>query len=313
MKPVLSVVGPVLDEAESLPAFHARLLAALRGLGVDFEIIYVNDGSRDGTLELLQALRQAEPAVKILDFSRNFGHQLAITAGMDHAGGQACVVIDTDGQDPPELIGKLYEAWRAGSDIVYAVRQSREGESFFKKATAALFYRLMRGITKVDIPLDAGDYRLIDRKVLAVLSDMREVHRFMRGLTCWTGFKHARVEYAREGRLGGATHYPFWSMVRFALDGITAFSHAPLRWVTFFGVGSAVMSALIGAWVLYVKIYNDQAVRGWTSLMVLVLLMGGMNLIAIGVIGEYLARIFDEVKHRPLYVVRDRFGFPPKD
>ncbi|MBI4375398.1 MAG: glycosyltransferase family 2 protein [Elusimicrobia bacterium] len=306
---MLSVVGPVYNESASIAEFHSRLVAVLRGMGIPYEIVYVNDGSQDSTLDRLREFSRQDPCVRVLDFSRNFGHQLAITAGMDHAEGSACVIMDTDGQDPPELIPRLYESWRAGHEIVYCVRTKREGETWFKKATAALFYRIIRRITNVDIPPDTGDFRLVDRRVLDVLSDMREVHRFMRGLTCWTGFKHARVEYSRAGRLAGTTHYPFWKMVRFALDGITAFSHAPLRWVTFCGLGASVISAVIGVWVLYVKIFNDQAVRGWTSLMVLVLFMGGMNLIAMGVIGEYLARIFDEVKRRPLYIVRERIGF----
>jgi dolichol-phosphate mannosyltransferase len=303
------VVGPVYNEAGGIGAFHARLLSALRGLGVAYEIIYVNDGSKDSTLETLRAFAAEDPRVKVLSFSRNFGHQLAITAGMDHAAGDACVVIDTDGQDPPELIPKLYASWREGHEVVYAVRTRRKGETFFKKATAALFYRLMRRITHVDIPLDAGDFRLVDRRVLNVLGDMREANRFMRGLTCWTGFRQAKVEYPRDRRLSGTTNYPLWKMVRFAVDGITAFSHAPLRWVTFCGLGAFGVSVVIAFWVIYVRLFNDQAVRGWTSLAVMVLFMGGANLIAMGVIGEYLARIFDEVKRRPLYVVGERINF----
>lgn len=309
MKPVLSVVGPVYNESEGIKTFHERLLKTLRAMEVDFEVVYINDGSKDRTLEVLQGFAAAEPRVKVIDFSRNFGHQLAITAGMDHASGQACVIIDTDGQDPPELIPKLYETWKAGHEVVYAVRTKREGETLFKKATAALFYRLMRRITNVDIPLDTGDFRLVDRRVLEVLGDMREVHRFMRGLTCWTGFRQAKVEYPRASREFGETNYPFWKMVKFALDGITAFSHAPLRWVTFCGLGAFGVSVLVALWVVYVRIFNDHAVSGWASLSVMVLFMGGANLIAMGVIGEYLARIFDEVKKRPLYVVKDLVNF----
>lgn len=311
MKPELSVVGPVFNEERALPVFHSRLLATLRDMGVPFEIIYVDDGSRDGTPELLRRLRAEEPRVKVVEFSRNFGHQFAITAGMDHASGSACVIIDTDGQDPPELIPKLYALWREGGEVVYAVRTAREGESRFKKLTAALFYRLMRRITRVDIPLDTGDFRLVDRKVLDVLSRLRESHRFMRGLTCWAGFKQSRVEYPRAGRLAGTTNYPFWKMLAFATDGITSFSHEPLRWVTIIGLSAAALSVGIGFWVLYVKIFNDQAVRGWTSLMALVLFLGGLQLMAMGVIGEYLGRVFDEVKRRPLYVVRGAAGFEP--
>lgn len=289
--------------------FHERLLTTLKSLQIPFEIIYVDDGSTDSTLKVLQQLRALEPAVKILEFSRNFGHQMAITAGMDYAAGDACVVIDTDGQDPPELIAEMVPAWKKGFEVVYAVRTEREGEGFFKRLTAALYYRLMRKITHVDIPLDAGDFRLIDRKVLKVMRDIRETHRFMRGLTSWVGFKQTRVEYARKARLAGVTHYPFWKMIRLAADGITSFSHEPLRWVTFSGLFAFLLSVGIGFWVLYVKIFNAEAVRGWTSLMAIVLFLGGVQLIAMGVIGEYLARIFDEVKGRPLYVVREASGF----
>lgn len=309
---MISIVGPVYNEAEGLPHFHERLVNAARSLGMPYEIIYVNDGSRDRSLEVLRELRRADPNVKIVDFSRNFGHQLAITAGMDHASGDACVVIDTDGQDPPELIPKLVEAWKAGHEVVYAVRTRREGETLFKLATAALFYRLMRRITTVDIPLDAGDFRLVDRRVLEVLRDMRETHRFVRGMTSWAGYRQTKVEYPRAERAFGSTNYPLVKMLRFAVDGITAFSHAPLRWVTYLGLGASALSALVGAWVVYVRLFNDRAVQGWASLMVIVLLMGGLNLIAMGVIGEYLARIFDEVKRRPLYVVREAAGLAPR-
>lgn len=309
MKTELSIVGPVHNEEASLTEFHQRLVSSLKALGLSFEIIYVDDGSTDGTLALLHRLREAEPAVKVIELSRNFGHQLAITAGMDYAAGDACVVLDTDGQDPPELIAELVAAWRKGFEVVYAVRTQREGESVFKLATAALFYRLMRRITNVDIPLDAGDFRLVDRKALKVMGELRETHRFMRGLTSWVGFKQTRVEYARKARLAGETHYPLLKMLRFAVDGITSFSHAPLRWVTFCGLSSFLVSVGVGLWVVSVKLFNPRVVLGWTSLMGLILFLGGVQLIAMGVMGEYMARIFDEVKRRPLYVVRDAAGF----
>jgi polyisoprenyl-phosphate glycosyltransferase len=308
MKPVLSVVGPVHNEEHSLPEFNRRLLDSLRALSVPFEVIYVDDGSTDGSREVLRRFHKEAPEVKVLEFSRNFGHQLAITAGMDHASGDACVIIDTDGQDPPEVIKDLVASWKDGNEVVFAVRSSREGETIFKKLTAALFYRLMRSITNVPLPLDAGDFRLVDRKVLDVMGDIRERHRFVRGLTCWVGFKQAKVEYARKARLAGETHYPFWKMARFAADGITSFSHAPLRWVTFTGLFSFAFAFAVGVWVIYVKIYNAEAVRGWTSMMALILFLGGVQLVAMGVIGEYLARIFDEVKGRPLYVVHRAHG-----
>jgi len=307
--PELSVVGPVFNERESLPEFHARLLKSLRGLGVTFEVIYVDDGSRDGTGEMLERLAADAPEIKLLRFSRNFGHQVAITAGMDHASGRACVVMDTDGQDPPELLGRLVQAWRDGGEIVYAVRARREGEGLFKRATAALFYRLMRQITNVDMPLDSGDFRLLDRRALDAMGGLRETHRFMRGLTSWVGFNQVKVVYERQARLAGTTHYPLLKMVRFALDGITSFSHQPLRWVTWMGAACFVISAGLGGWALWVRLFTDEAVRGWTSMMAVVLFLGGVQLISIGVLGEYLGRIFDEVKNRPLYILRGAKGF----
>jgi len=307
---VLSVVGPVHNEEHSLDAFHADLLKALRELKTSFEIIYVDDGSRDSSPELLRKFRREEPAVKILRLSRNFGHQVAITAGMDHASGEACIIMDTDGQDPPEVIASLVEAWKKGYEVVYAVRVKREGEGLFKRLSAALFYRLMRRLTRVDIPLDAGDFRLLDRKALEVMRRLRETHRFMRGLTSWVGFRQIHVSYVRKPRLGGQTHYPLWKMMRFAMDGITSFSHQPLRWVTFGGLASFLISIGVGFWVLYVKIFNAQAVRGWTSMMAVVLFLGGLQLMSLGIMGEYLGRIFDEVKMRPLYVIREADGFP---
>lgn len=309
-RPVLSVVGPVHDEERSLPEFHGRLLRALRALEIPFEIIYVDDGSRDRCPQLLQRFHEDDPGeVRILRFSRNFGHQVAITAGMDRACGDACVVMDTDGQDPPEVIVRLLEAWRRGYEVVYAVRARREGESAFKRLTASLFYRLMRRITQVDIPLDAGDFRLLDRKVLEVLRRLRETHRFMRGLTSWVGFRQTKVEYTRKPRLAGSSHYPVWKMLRFAADGITSFSHQPLRWVTACGLGAFAVSAALGFWVVYTWLFNERTVRGWSSVMAVALFLGGLQLISLGILGEYLGRVFDEVKLRPLYVVRSSVGF----
>ena len=310
VSPTLSVVGPVHNEEHSLPRFHERLMRALKELGESFEIIYVDDGSRDGTAALLRRFQEESPKeVKILEFSRNFGHQVAITAGMDYASGRACVIMDTDGQDPPEIIGRLLDEWRKGFEVVYAVRTRREGEGLFKRASAALFYRVMRRITQVDIPPDAGDFRLLDRKALEVMKELRETHRFMRGLTCWVGFRQAKVEYERKARLAGSTNYPLWKMIRFATDAITSFSHQPLRWVTISGAACFLWSVAIGAWALYVRFFTDRAVRGWTSMISVVLFLGGVQLISLGILGEYLARIFDEVKRRPLYVLRSASGF----
>lgn len=308
-RPVVSVVAPVFDEQEGLPEFHERLMSSLRALNLPFEVVYVDDGSRDRSPELLRGFHEADPAVHALYFSRNFGHQIAITAGIDHARGDACVVIDSDGQDPPEVIGRLVAKWREGHEAVYAVRAKREGESAFKRATAALFYRLMGQLARVDIPMDTGDFRLLDRKVVDVMRRLRESHRFVRGLTAWAGFRYARVEYVRKPRLAGSTKYPLGKMLLFGVDGITAFSHVPLRWVSFCGLAAFALSLAAAAWALYVKLFNPRAVQGWTSLVVLVLFLGSIQLMSLGVIGEYLARVFDEVKRRPLYVIARADGF----
>ncbi len=309
MRPILSVVAPAHNEAPSLPELHRRLTEVLTALALPFEIIYVDDGSTDGTSSILRGFRRGDPAVKVVELSRNFGHQAAITAGLDHASGDACVVMDADGQDPPEVIARMVAAWRDGFEVVHAARTRRDGEGLFKRLTASAFYRLLRGMSDVDMPLDAGDFRLLDRKVLTALLSIRETHRYMRGLSAWVGFKQGRIEYERPARVAGETHYPWWRMARLALDGITGFSHQPLRWVTFAGLMSCVISACIGAWAIYVKFFNPQAVQGWTSLMGVMLFLGGVQLTALGVVGEYLGRVFDEVKRRPLYVVRDSSGF----
>jgi polyisoprenyl-phosphate glycosyltransferase len=301
--PELSVVVPVYNEQDALPAFHRRLAAALEKLGATFEIVYVDDGSADGTSEALRKIRAATPQARVLELSRNFGHQAAITAGLDHARGAACVVMDADGQDPPETIAALVARWKEGHQVVYAVRSGRDGESLFKRATAAAFYRLLRAVSPLDIPLDSGDFRLLDRRAVDALSRLPERRRFVRGLTAWIGFKQARVEYLRGPRLAGRTHYPLARMLRFALDGVTSFSFEPLRWVTYFGFFSFLLSGAIGVWAVYVKLFNERAVQGWTSLMIVVLFLGGVQLVSLGVIGEYLGRVFDEVKARPLYVV----------
>lgn len=309
MRPVLSVVGPVYNERQSLPLTHERLVVELERLGMPYEVIYVDDGSSDGSSELLRQLATGSATVKVLHLSRNFGHQAAITAGIDHACGDACIVMDTDGQDPPEVIAQLVAAWREGSDVVYAVRLKRESETWFKRATAAAFYRLLRRMTNVDIPADAGDFRLMDRKVVEVMRELRESHRFMRGLTSWVGFRQTRVEYVRKPRAGGETHYPLSKMVRFALDGITSFSPEPLRWVFYCGLLSFFLSICLGFWAFYVKVFTTRAVQGWASLIVVGLFRGGIELLAIGVVGEYLGRVLDEVKRRPLYVLRESTGF----
>jgi dolichol-phosphate mannosyltransferase len=304
-----SIVIPVFNEEENLTELYQRLVAVMDRLEGTFEIVFVNDGSRDRSLDVMLGLHKKDSRVKILDFSRNFGHQVAITAGLDHANGEAVIVMDADLQDPPEVIPKLAEAWKSGSEVIYAVRIHREGESFFKLWTASVFYRLLRLLSDTKIPMDAGDFRLLDKNVVATLRDIRERHRFVRGLISWVGFEQASVPYEREERFAGETKYSVWKMMKFAIDAITSFSHLPLRLMTLLGSVCFALSLAVGCWVFYVKFIKDSAIPGWTSLIGVVLFLGGAQLLAIGIIGEYMARMFDEVKNRPLYILRKTHGF----
>lgn len=312
--PVLSVVAPVFNEAETLPLFCRRVIEALEPLGVPFELVLVNDGSRDNSFAIMSELHKHDPRIKIVNFSRNFGHQIAITAGTDYARGDAVVIIDSDLQDPPEVIRDLFAKWREGYGVVYAVRAEREGETWFKKSTASFFYRLLRRITNVDIPLDTGDFRLMDRKVVNTLRGMPEHHRFMRGLSAWVGFKQTGVEYRRAPRYAGETKYPIRKMVKFALTGITSFSYVPLQLATYLGfiVAGISLLALIGVIIARLVsgwgIAEGGAFYGQATTLVAVLFLGGIQLIFLGIIGEYLGRIYDEVKRRPLYIVSEVLG-----
>ncbi len=306
--PVLSVVAPAINEAQILPLFYERVIAALEPLNEPFELVLVNDGSRDNSFGVMCELHARDPRVKVINFSRNFGHQIAITAGIDYARGDAVVIIDSDLQDPPEVIPQLVAKWREGYSVVYAVRTEREGETWFKKTTAAFFYRLIQWITNVNIPIDTGDFRLIDRKVVNTLTHMREHHRFMRGLSAWVGFKQTGVPYRRAAREAGETKYPLRKMIRFALDGITSFSYLPLQLATYFGFIIAGLSLLSLIAVIILRLSGSQAFFGQASTLVSVLFLGGIQLIFLGIIGEYLGRIYDEVKRRPLYIVSDVIG-----
>jgi dolichol-phosphate mannosyltransferase len=302
--PVYSVVAPVFNEAETLPHFYQRVVAVMEKLGQPFELVLVDDGSTDGSGAVLRQLHHSDHRVRVVSFSRNFGHQIAISAGLDYAQGRAVVVMDSDLQDPPEVIAELGERWQQGAEVVYARRASREGETRFKLWTAALFYRLIRGMTSVDIPRDTGDFRLLDRKVVDALVTMREHHRFMRGLSAWVGFCQEAVFYHRQERFAGSTKYPLRKMVRFSVDAITSFSHVPLQLATSFGFVLAGAS-LIGIVVAALLRLVTHAIIGQASTLILVLFLGGVQLIFLGIIGEYLGRIYDEVRSRPLYVVRD--------
>ena len=306
---VFSVVVPLYNEEEVIMACHDRLLAVLEDLAQPWEIIYVNDGSRDQTAFLVREICRKNQRVKLLSFSRNFGHQAAITAGMDHAAGQATIIMDADLQDPPELIPELVGRWREGYEVVYARRILRRGETRRKKLTARLYYRMLRRITDVDIPVDVGDFRLIDEKVRAALAALPEHNRYVRGLISWLGFRQAFVAYERAPRYAGRTKYPWRKRVKLALDGITSFSYKPLK----LGIGiGLVLSGLSFLFLLFVFIARlfDLVVMepGYASIMCVMLFFCGIILVMLGIIGEYIGRIFEEVKGRPLYVICDRVG-----
>lgn len=307
-RPTFSIVAPVYNEEVLLPEFCRRAIAAIEPLGEPFELVLVNDGSRDRSIEIMQELHDRDPRVKIINFSRNFGHQIAITAGTDYARGRAVAVIDSDLQDPPEVIVEMIQRWREGYQLVYGVRSEREGETAFKLATASIFYRLIRKITSVDIPADTGDFRLMDRKVVDALKSMREHHRFMRGLSVWVGFKQIGVTYKRDARKAGETKYPLRKMLKFAMDGITAFSYLPLQLATYIGFGVAALGVLGIIAVITLRLLGNE-LAGQATTLVAVLFMGGVQLVFLGILGEYLGRIYDEVKQRPLYIVADALGF----
>ncbi len=307
--PTLSVVAPCFNEEGVLHELYRRVSQVLDGAGESWELVLVNDGSRDRTPEIMRELHARDPRVKVIDFARNFGHQIAVTAGMDYARGDAVVLIDADLQDPPELILEMLAKWREGYEIVYAVRTERKGETWFKRFTAKLFYRLIYKITDINIPMDTGDFRLMDRKVVNALKTMREKHRFLRGMSVWVGFRQTGVKYVRAERYAGETKYPFKKMLKFALDGITSFSYLPLQLATYVGFISAAL-AVIGIIVtIILRLSGSQAFYGQATTLVSVLFLGGVQLISLGIIGEYLGRIYDEVKGRPLYIVREVLGF----
>ncbi len=301
----LTIVAPVYNEQTGIIAFCQAVTTALDSAKLDYEIILVDDGSRDNSFLEMTALRAKNPRIRIVRFSRNFGHQLAISAGMRLSRGKAVVVMDCDLQDPPAVILEFIKKWQEGYEIVYGVRKERKGETWFKKTSAFVFYRLLRASTNIDIPKDVGDFYLLDRKVVDVLNRMDERHRFMRGLLAWVGFKRMGVEYVRQARLSGVTKYSLWKMLKFSLDAATSFSFLPLRVISFLGVFISFLSFLGIVAILYVKVFTSYAITGWSSLMVAVLFIGGIELIAIGIIGEYLARIGDDVKGRPLYVIAE--------
>ena len=305
MKPVYSIVIPVFNEVEVLDTLYSRMTAMLEKLAEPWEMILIDDGSSDGSSEILRSLSERDPRIRVIFFSRNFGHQIAVTAGMDHALGDAIVVIDADLQDPPEVIPELIEKWREGYEVVFAVRQEREGETWFKKTTASLFYRLIFKITDVKIPLDTGDFRLYDRKVVDVMKNMREKHRFLRGMSSWVGYRQIGVPYNRAKRFAGSTKYPFKKMIKLAWNAITGFSYVPLQLAMVLGFIVALLSIIMIPIVIIVRLSSGSELLGQATTLISTLFLGGVQLICLGILGEYVGRIYDEVKGRPLYVAAD--------
>jgi len=308
-----SIVAPCWNEEGNLNELYRRVKEVMEQIGEPWELVLVNDGSTDRTLDLMRELHTADPRVHYLDFSRNFGHQIAVTAGMDFAQGDTVILIDADLQDPPELIKEMIDKWKEGYKVVYAIRSERQGESWFKLFTAKLFYRIIFRITDVNIPLDTGDFRLMDRKVVDRMKNMRERQRFIRGMTSWVGFKQTGVYYVREERFAGETKYPLRRMVKFAVDAITGFSYFPLQLATFIGFTIATLSVPLIIAVIVARLSGSQAFAGQATTLVMVLFLGGIQLISLGIIGEYLGRIYDEVRDRPLYVVNDAVGFKEQE
>ncbi|ABG59933.1 glycosyltransferase [Cytophaga hutchinsonii] len=309
----LSIIIPIYNEEHNIPALYARLKNVVSSLELTYEFVFVNDGSKDNSITLIKQLASIDPAVKYIDFSRNFGHQIAVTAGLDGCTGDKIVIIDADLQDPPELIGDMYAKMQEGYEVVYAKRRSRKGESFLKKYTAQVFYRTLASITSISIPVDTGDFRMIDRKIVDVLKNMPEQHKFLRGQISWIGFNQTFVEYDRDERLAGVTGYTYKKMIRFALDGITSFSDLPIRFATISGFVVSFIAFIIMLYALYSRFILQDYVPGWTSLILSVMFIGGIQLIAIGIIGEYISRISSNVRKRPLYIVREKTTTSKKD
>jgi dolichol-phosphate mannosyltransferase len=305
MAPVFSVVIPAYNEQEVIRESYDRLTRVMQGMNEPYELIFVNDGSRDATAAIIAGFCETDPSVRLVNFSRNFGHMPAISAGMAYARGEAVFVIDADLQDPPELFPALAAKWREGYDVVYGKRAKRKGESLFKKLTARFYYRFLRSMTNVDLPVDTGEFRLIDRKVCDAVNALPEKHRFMRGLISWVGFKQTGVEYERQQRFAGTTKYPLHRMVSLAMDGITALSYKPLKLATSLGFFISLMGFVYMLVIIFQALFTERTITGWASTLVVILLTQGIVLMILGLLGEYLGRIFDESKNRPIYIVQE--------
>lgn len=303
--PVFSVIAPIYNELENIPELYPRIREVMDRTEEPWELILVDDGSTDGSTAVIRKLAENDTRVRPVIFARNFGHQIAVTAGVDYSRGDAVIIIDADLQDPPEVILALIDKWREGYEVVYAVREERQGESWFKKATASLFYRLIYRITDVDIPMDAGDFRLMDKKVIAVMQQMREKHRFLRGMSAWVGYRQVGVPYKRQPRFAGETKYPLSKMLKLALNAVTSFSYFPLQLATYIGFVAAGLSVLAIPIVAILRLITGTALLGQATTLIIVLFLGGVQLISLGIIGEYIGRIYDEAKNRPLYIVAE--------
>ena len=307
-KKILSIVSPAYNEAENLGEFYSRVINATDNLNLEIEIIYINDGSQDSTIDIITKQRQIDNRITIIDLSRNFGKEIALTAGLDYSSGDAVIVIDADLQDPPELIPKLVEKWREGYDVVNAKRIKRKGESLLKKVMSYIYYRLLFYLSDINVPRDTGDFRLLNKNALDALLKLREKHRYMKGLFVWVGFKQKEIEYEREARFKGKTKWGFFSLFNLAFDGLTSFSIMPLRLASTIGFLSALIGFFYGAVIVFKTLFFHEPVAGFTSLVVLITFFGGIQLLSIGIIGEYIGRIFNETKNRPLYVVKNIQG-----
>jgi len=305
----LSIIVPVYNEEGNLAELHTRLTSVLKSLNHSYEIIFVDDGSTDKSFEHIADLAKHDGKTKALSFSRNFGHMVALSAGLDAAAGEAAITLDADLQHPPELIPQLVSKWENGAEIVNTIRSETKGAGFFKRITAGFFYWLISKIGRINLKANTADYRLLDQKVVATLKNVKERHRFLRGLIAWVGFKQEFLPYQADQRLSGKSKYSFHRMFSFAIDGITSFSAFPLRLATYLGLVIAFFSFLYILYALYIRFFTTQAIEGWTSVLVAVLFIGGVQLIFLGVIGEYLSRVFDEVKQRPLYIINRKIGF----
>lgn len=308
MKELISIVVPMYFEEEVAQECYNRITAVMNSNHYNYELVFVNDGSTDRTLEILEQLAMNDNRTKVISFARNFGHQIAVTAGIDYAKGDAIVIIDADLQDPPEVIPELVNKWLEGFDVVYAKRKKRKGETWFKLLTAKYFYKFLNYMSDIDIPKDTGDFRLIDRKVAAVFRKMTEKNRFVRGMFSWIGFSQTYIEYERDERFAGETKYPFKKMIKFASDGIIAFSSKPLKLVMTLGTASVLVSIIVLLYSILTRLFGHEVQPGWASIMVAITFFSGIQLLGLGIVGQYIARIYDESKNRPIYIVKDVYN-----